>query len=198
MSLEGVQKTHQHSLRELSIVNTPVYQVKCSLTFWDIFVHVIGWSLLSIVTLGIGFFLAPYSLIRLIANNTILIDKDGNTLYPHSDASIGNDFTIPGMLGWILVCYLTLGGLLPFFYIAVYRRGVNSIQIHASIETTIINTSDICATSGIYQNNCRCRSQIAINKGDVFPLCPKCQNPNTTWLLVQPVVNEEFIGTDSH
>ena len=196
MTIEGLQHTHQHSLRALSVASRPIYQVKCSLTFWDIFWHTLGWSLLSIATLGIGFFIAPYSLARKIADNTVIIGQDKCILYPHTKSTLRSDFTVGEIIGWVLVCYLSVGWLLPFFYIAVHRRVFNSVQVYASIKSTVMEIGSVCSLPGIYQNNCTHRCQIVVNQGDTFPPCPICQNSNTTWLLLQPVVNEDFTGTE--
>jgi len=41
--------------------------------------------------------------------------------------------------------------------------------------------------SGIFQSSCRCRSEIALSKGETFPPCSHCKKA-TNWVLVRRTV----------
>jgi hypothetical protein len=47
-------------------------------------------------------------------------------------------------------------------------------------------TGEHSRAAGVYHSECRCRSEITVRKGDVFPQCPKCKT-SVAWLFTRSV-----------
>jgi hypothetical protein len=48
-------------------------------------------------------------------------------------------------------------------------------------------TGQTCQQSGIYQSSCKCKTQIALSRGETFPPCRDCGA--VTWTLIRATHN---------
>lgn len=88
---------------------------QCTISVGEIIGHIIVWLLLSLITLGIALFFYPYSLAKLILNNTSVIEEDGRHRQVSCNVSMFSQLS--HVIIWILISIVTLGiGYLFYFY----------------------------------------------------------------------------------
>ena len=101
-------------------------RLNCKIALWEMVGHILLWVLLIIVTVGIAAFFFPYSLQKMIINNTELVDRRGEPV-----GRLSCDYSVVSSIGhvvlWILLTIVTLG-IAFFFYI--YR--VNRVVMNAT------------------------------------------------------------------
>jgi uncharacterized membrane protein YjgN (DUF898 family) len=108
------------------------------------------WILLTIVTLGLASFIAPYYILSAIINKTSIIDQNGQRL-----AQLKVNFTLAEIIGhaviWVLLAIVTLGLALIVYYYMVMKKVLNRTEIvgqstgqlrPAPTETAVTRASD--------------------------------------------------------
>jgi hypothetical protein len=89
---------------------------------------VIVWVLISIVTLGLGLFVAPYYILKAPINRTKLIAADGTTLGTlHVEVNLAE--VIGHSIIWILLTIVTLGLAMILYQFSVIKRLLNGVVI---------------------------------------------------------------------
>lgn len=103
---------------------------KSDLSVIDIIGHLIIWILLSLVTLGLGFFVFPYYMVRFIINHTSVLDKQTGNLIGKLKCDIELSSIIGYIILWTFLSIITFG---LFYFIFIYK-----ITAHCLNKTNII------------------------------------------------------------
>ena len=86
------------------------------------------WILLTIVTLGLASFVAPYYVLSSIINKTWIVDENGKR---HSQLNV--NFTLAEIIGhaviWVLLAIVTLGLAIIVYYYMVAKKVLNRTEI---------------------------------------------------------------------
>ncbi len=86
------------------------------------------WILLTIVTLGLAAFVAPYYILSAIINKTWIVDENGQRL-----SQLKVNFTLAEIVGhaviWVLLAIVTLGLALIIYYYMVMKKVLNRTEI---------------------------------------------------------------------
>jgi uncharacterized membrane protein YjgN (DUF898 family) len=86
------------------------------------------WILLTIVTLGLASFVAPYYVLSSIINKTWIVDENGRR---HSQLNV--NFTLAEIVGhaviWVLLAIVTLGLAIIVYYYMVAKKVLNRTEI---------------------------------------------------------------------
>ena len=86
------------------------------------------WVLLTIVTLGLASFVAPYYILSSIINKTWIVDENGQRL-----SQLKVSFTLAEIIGhaviWVLLTLVTLGLALIVYYYMVAKKVLNQTEI---------------------------------------------------------------------
>ena len=86
------------------------------------------WILLTIVTLGLASFVAPYYVLSSIINKTTIVDENGQRL-----AQLKVNFTLAEIIGhaviWVLLAIVTLGLAVFVYYYMVMKKVLNRTEI---------------------------------------------------------------------
>ncbi|HUS56142.1 MAG TPA: DUF6693 family protein [Thermohalobaculum sp.] len=86
------------------------------------------WLLLTIVTLGLASFVAPYYVLSSIINQTWIADQNGQRM-----AHLKVNFTLAEIVGhaviWVLLTIVTLGLALIVYYYMVMKKVLNRTEI---------------------------------------------------------------------
>jgi hypothetical protein len=86
------------------------------------------WLLLTIVTLGLASFVAPYYILSSIINKTSIVDANGQQL-----SQLKVNFTLAEIIGhaviWVLLAIVTLGLALIIYYYMVMKKVLNRTEI---------------------------------------------------------------------
>ncbi|KAF0175303.1 MAG: hypothetical protein FD162_606 [Rhodobacteraceae bacterium] len=89
---------------------------------------VILWVIISILTLGLGLFVAPYYILKAPINRTKLIAADGSVI-----GQLHVDVVLTEIIGhaviWVLLSIITLGLALIVYQFAVMKRLLNGVVI---------------------------------------------------------------------
>jgi len=103
-------------------------RLQCEFGVADAIGSVIIWLLLTIVTLGLAAFVAPYYIFSEIVNKTLLVDADGHRL-----GQLKVNFTLTEIVGhaviWLLLAVVTLGLALLVYYYMVLRKVLDRTEI---------------------------------------------------------------------
>lgn len=103
-------------------------RLHCEFGVADAIGSVIIWLLLTIVTLGLAAFVAPYYIFSEIVNKTWLVDADGHRL-----GQLNVNFTLAEIIGhaviWVLLAIVTLGLALVIYYYMVLRKVLDRTEI---------------------------------------------------------------------
>jgi len=86
------------------------------------------WILLTIVTLGLASFIAPYYVLSSIINKTSIVDENGQRL-----CQLKVNFTLAEIIGhaviWVLLAIVTLGLAVFVYYYMVMKKVLNRTEI---------------------------------------------------------------------
>lgn len=103
-------------------------RLKCEFGVADAIGSVVIWVLLTIVTLGLAAFVAPYYLFSAVVNKTALVDESGRRL-----GQFKVNFTLAEIIGhaviWILLAIVTLGLALIVYYYMVLRKVLDRTEV---------------------------------------------------------------------
>lgn len=103
-------------------------RLKCEFGIADAIGSVVIWVLLSIVTLGLAAFVAPYYIYSAVVNRTLLIDQNGHRL-----GQLKVNFTLAEIVGhaviWLLVSIVTLGLAVIIYYYMVLRKVLDRTEV---------------------------------------------------------------------
>ena len=103
-------------------------RVAVGFSMMDILGHVIIWTVISIVTFGIGFFFWPYAASKLILNSITLYDSADNKIGKlHCNLSAGQQ--IGHIILWIIISVVTFGLAVPFYFFGVVRTAIDQTEI---------------------------------------------------------------------
>ena len=89
---------------------------------------VILWVIISVVTLGLGLFVAPYYIFKGPINKTKVLTRDG-TLVGTLHVEVGLAEIVGHMFVWVLLSIVTLGFALILYQFAVIKRLLNGVVI---------------------------------------------------------------------
>jgi flagellar basal body-associated protein FliL len=103
-------------------------ELKCEFGIADAIGMVVIWVLLTIVTLGLAAFVAPYYLFSAVVNKTSLVDDSGRRL-----GRLKVNFTLAEIVGhaviWLLLTIVTLGLALIVYYYMVLRKVLDRTEV---------------------------------------------------------------------
>lgn len=99
-------------------------KIKANIRALDIFVHLVIWFLLSLITLGIALFFFPYSFAKFIINRSELIDDNGVARQLQCNTDMWGN--IGHIVIWILITLVTLGFGYAFYFYKVWNYSLNS------------------------------------------------------------------------
>ena len=103
-------------------------RLSCSYSVSEGIGHVIVWVLLTIVTLGLALFVAPYYFLKAPINKTTVMDSSGRTV-----GRLKVDFSLSEIVGhaviWVLLTIVTLGLALILYQFSVIKRVLNAVVI---------------------------------------------------------------------
>jgi flagellar basal body-associated protein FliL len=103
-------------------------RLQCEFGVADAIWSVILWVALTIVTLGLAAFVAPYYIFSEIVNKTWLVDADGHRL-----GQLKVNFTLTEIVGhaviWLLLAIVTLGLALVIYYYMVLRKVLERTEV---------------------------------------------------------------------
>ncbi|NGQ90504.1 hypothetical protein G5V65_06310 [Rhodobacter sp. HX-7-19] len=104
------------------------HKLKCDFTVSEGIGTVIIWVLLTIVTLGLGLFIAPYYIFKAPINRTSLVAPDGRVVGKlHVEVGLGE--IIGHAVIWLLLSIITLGLAAIVYQFAVLKRLLNGVEI---------------------------------------------------------------------
>lgn len=104
------------------------YRLKCDFSVSEGIGTVIIWVLLTIVTLGLALFVAPYYIFKAPINRTSLIGPDGVAMGRlHVDVHLSE--VIGHAVIWLLLSIITLGLALIVYQFAVIKRLLNGVEV---------------------------------------------------------------------
>lgn len=99
-------------------------KIKANVRALDIFVHLVIWFLLSLITLGIALFFFPYSFAKFIINRSELIDDNGVVRQLQCNTDMWGN--IGHILIWMIISLITLGFGYAFYFYKVWNYSLNS------------------------------------------------------------------------
>jgi hypothetical protein len=112
----------------MSILIPPGCRLSCDFSVAEGIGTLVLWVLISIVTLGLGLFVAPYYLLKSPINRTRLVGPDGAVLgVLHVEVNLAE--VIGHALIWVLLSIVTLGFALLLYQFAVVKRLLNAVVI---------------------------------------------------------------------
>lgn len=91
-----------------------MWRLRSQLSTSDIFVHMLLWVVLGVVTCGLALFVFPYSMGTLVINSTLLLDEHGRPMGKLRCTRGADDHIVHAVLWW-LFAVVTLG-IAGFFY----------------------------------------------------------------------------------
>lgn len=103
-------------------------RVSVGFTMMDIVGHIIIWTIISVVTLGIGFFFWPYAASKLIINSISIYDSSDNKV-GRLNCTLSAGQQVGHIIVWILISIVTLGLGVPFYLFGVIRTALNQTEI---------------------------------------------------------------------
>lgn len=117
-------------------------QLQIDLSWMDIIGHLVLWTVLIVVTLGIALVFYPYSFGKFFLNRIYILDRQKN-----QEAKLQCNLDITSQIGqiviWLILIVLTGGILLPFYYYRVAKLIIDKtsvITMHDSpVPGTVIN-----------------------------------------------------------
>lgn len=105
-----------------------MWKLRCDMNLANIFGHVLGWMLLSLMSCGFALFLFPYSFGRILIDTTLLVDETGRPIGRLKCRTSVADHVGHAFL-WFLFSACTLG-VAGFFYLyRVFQRLLNATVI---------------------------------------------------------------------
>ncbi|HKO95103.1 MAG TPA: DUF6693 family protein [Polyangiaceae bacterium] len=101
---------------------------EANISVWSIFVHVIVWALLTLVTLGLAIFFYPYAFGRVLLNNAYVLDEGGRRVGRlRCDVSPMDE--IGHILVWFLISVVTFGVGMFFYWFKAFGVVLNNTTI---------------------------------------------------------------------
>lgn len=97
-------------------------------TMMDVLGHIIIWTILSIITFGIGGFFWPYAALKLIINNLEIQDNTGARVGKFN-CTLSAGQQIGHILLWLILTVITFGLAFPFYLFGVVRTAFNQTEI---------------------------------------------------------------------
>lgn len=104
------------------------HRLKCDFSVSEGIGTVIIWVIISILTLGLGLFVAPYYIFKAPINRTSLIAPDGSVV-GKLHVEVGLSEIIGHAVIWILLTIITLGLAMIVYQFAVIKRLLNGVEI---------------------------------------------------------------------
>lgn len=106
----------------------PGFRLHCDYGVTEGIGTVVLWVLLTIVTLGLALFVAPYYILRAPINRTQLIAPDGGVVGTlHVDVSLSE--VIGHALIWVVLTIVTFGLAMILYQFAVIKRLLNRVVV---------------------------------------------------------------------
>ena len=104
------------------------HRLSCDFSVSEGIGTVVIWILISIVTLGLGLFVAPYYILKAPINRTKLIAGDGTVV-----GSLYVEFNLAEILGhmiiWVFLTIITLGFALVLYQFSVMKHLLNAVVV---------------------------------------------------------------------
>lgn len=106
----------------------PGSRLSCAFSVTEGIGHVLIWVLLTVLTLGLALFVAPYYFLKAPINKTTVVDASGRTV-----GRLVVEVNLAEVVGhaviWVLLTILTLGLALILYQFSVIKRLLNAIVI---------------------------------------------------------------------
>jgi len=103
-------------------------RLSCAFSVTEGIGHVLIWVLLTILTLGLALFVAPYYFLKAPINKTTVVDGAGRTV-----GRLVVDVNLAEVVGhaviWVILTILTLGLALILYQFSVIKRLLNAVVI---------------------------------------------------------------------
>jgi flagellar basal body-associated protein FliL len=107
-------------------------RLHCEFGVADAIGSFIIWVLLTIVTLGLAAFVAPYYIFSSVVNKTAVVDDGGRRL-----SQLQVTFTLGEIIGhaviWILLSIVTFGLAIFVYYYMVLRKVLNRTELQGAM-----------------------------------------------------------------
>ena len=104
------------------------HRLSCDFSVSEGIGTVVIWILISIVTLGLGLFVAPYYILKAPINRTKLIAGDGTVV-----GSLYVEVNLAEILGhmiiWVFLTIITLGFALVLYQFSVMKHLLNAVVV---------------------------------------------------------------------
>lgn len=112
----------------MAVIIPPGCRLSCDYSVAEGIGTLILWLLISIVTLGLGLFVAPYYILKSPINRTRLVGPDGAVLGTlHVEVNLAE--VIGHALIWVVLSIVTLGLALLLYQFAVIKRLLNAVVV---------------------------------------------------------------------
>jgi len=112
----------------MSFSVTSGQRLSCDFSVTEGIGTILIWVLLSIVTLGLALFVAPYYILKAPINRTTVVDINGNVVGRlHVDVNLAD--IIGHALVWVLLTIVTLGFAMLVYQFSVIKRVLNAVVI---------------------------------------------------------------------
>jgi len=103
-----------------------VRRFKCNLTFFQSLFFILGWMVITFITVGLAAPFFIFSLIKYIVNRSVI--TEGGIEKPLvCRLSIGEDLLF--LIGWTLLIVVTCGLASPFFIFSLIKYTINRTEI---------------------------------------------------------------------
>lgn len=106
----------------------PGSRLSCAFSVSEGIGHVIVWVLLTVVTLGLALFVAPYYFLKAPINKTTVVDASARVVGRlHVDVNLSE--IVGHAVVWVLLTIVTLGLALILYQFSVIKRLLNAVVI---------------------------------------------------------------------
>ncbi|RXJ74070.1 hypothetical protein CS022_05360 [Veronia nyctiphanis] len=99
----------------------------------DITLHLVIWLMLTILTLGLAFFVYPYAFAKFIIDRSSIVQPDGSEKPLYCDVDIFSN--IGHAVVWLVITIITLGLGYFFYFYRVWNYSLNNTKILPSSGT---------------------------------------------------------------
>jgi len=103
-------------------------RVKADFSMMDVVGHIIIWTIISIITFGIGLFFWPYAASKLLINSVDIYDGSDQRV-GHLKCNLSAGQQIGHIILWFFITLITFGLAFPFYLFGIVRTAINQTEI---------------------------------------------------------------------
>ncbi|MDX7987235.1 hypothetical protein FE392_07805 [Xenorhabdus sp. 12] len=105
------------------------FKLKSELSIIDIILHLIIWFLITLLTLGLGAFVFPYYMTRLVINKTQVIDRDNGKIIGRLNCEINFAQIVGYVILWAILSFITFGLLYLVYIYKIIAHCINHTHV---------------------------------------------------------------------